>query len=274
MRRVALIALVVLTTLLPALRAEGFRRVGIMTATKPELEPFLAQLRSTRETKEAGRTFHQGFLEGMPAVVVEGGVGKVNATLTAALLISRFEVDLVLFSGVAAGVDEDLGIGDVVVSSQAVQVDYLRIAGGKAVTRPVKRLDHDGRHKEIGVRPPRALLDVALAAGKRLHLPRTLPLSKARPEVVPGVVCTADAFVADPKHARWVRKRFQGAVYEMEGAAVAQTCRASGVPWLIFRGVSDHSNDLSTVTYPLTRGKVAANAALALFETLAVLQGR
>lgn len=250
--------------------AEGFRRAGIMVATEPELAPFLGALEEDRPEEIAGRTYHQGRLHGMDVVVVEGGVGKVNATLTATMLVSRFEVDVLFFSGVAAGLDDDLGIGDVVVSEQAVQVDYLKVASRRAYPIPIKRIDHDGRHRGIGVKPPRELVDAALRAGAGAELEAVLPGS-GRPEVRPGVICTADTFVADSRHSKWVRRKFRGTVYEMEGAAMGQVARSFGVPWLVFRGVSDHSNGFSSVTYPFTRGRAAKNAARVVFRTLEAL---
>lgn len=254
-------------------QAGRFQRVGVMTATAAELSPLLKVLRLHSTEDVAGRTFHLGELEGTPAVLVEGGVGKVNAALTATLLTSRYQVDLLFFTGVGGGLHPDLTLGDVVLSSRVVQGDYVKIHGGKAASRPIKRLDHDGRHRSRFLEPPPALLAAAQSAGKRSDLAKVIPGVGRRTKVFSGTICTQDAFVTDDKHHQYLRGRFQGVISEMEGAAVAQVARAGGVPWLVLRGVSDHTNGLSSLLYPLSRSRAARNAALVLMNTLFDLQG-
>lgn len=264
---------VLLAGLVPAaLAAAGlgpFPVVGIMTATGPELEPLLEGFTETGVTELAGRTFRRGNLAGQAVVLVEGGVGKVNAALTATLLATRFEARLVLFSGVAGGLAPDLGLGDVVISARTVQADYVRISERRATPRPIKRLDHDGRHKEAYLAPPGALLEQVRTSLTGLALDRPLAVG-GRATIRMGTVCTADAFVLDPGHRRWLIATFGGTCHEMEGAAVAQVARSMGVPWLIVRGISDHTSPASSLVYPLVRKAAAGNAALAI---KAVLEG-
>ncbi len=250
-----------------------FQRVGIMTATAPELAPFLKVLRLDSKEEYAGRTFYRGQIEGSDAVLVQGGVGKTNAAITTTILLAKYNVDLLLFSGVGGGIHESLAIGDVVVSSRVVNGDYIKIAKGKAESMPIKRLDHDGFHQATFLHPPKALLDIAVKAGKKSDLTKVFPLISSRPRVYAGTICTQDAFVADKKQHRWLRQTFKGAISEMEGAAMAQAARAVGVPWLVFRGVSDLTNAASGIIYPLSRKKSARNAALVTLNTLFDLQG-
>ncbi len=251
----------------------GARPLGLMTATEVELEPFLAAVPERGAETVAGRRFVRGLVDGREVVMVVGGVGKVNAALTATLLIERFQVAALVFSGVGAGIDPELGLGDVVVSERTVQSDAVRIAGGSATPLPIKRLDHDGPHKSGEVRPPKVLLDLALAAARESDLQSVLPMGGSKPRARPGTICTGDAFVTDPRHLRWIQKTHSGAVYEMEGGAMAQVARASGTPWIVLRGVSDHANGLNAVVYPLTRGKAARNAALVALNLIGRLQG-
>lgn len=271
-RQLALALLGLAAALAPA-RAGRFQRVGIMTATAAELAPFAKAMRPAGRDEVAGRTFLLGELEGTPVVLVEGGVGKVNAALTASLLVHQYKVDLLFFSGVGGGLHPDLTLGDVVLASRVVQGDYVKIAGGRASSRPVKRLDHDGAHRSTFLEPPAALLGAAQAAGKRSDLAAVVPGLGRRTRVFSGTICTQDAFVTDETHHQYLRSRFQGVISEMEGAAVAQVARASGVPWLVVRGVSDHTNGLSSLLYPLSRSRAARNAALVVMNTLFDVQG-
>lgn len=274
-----ILALGLMTLALLGLRADlaragkRFQRVGIMTATKVELEPFRKMYRPSRTEELAGRRFLIGQLEGTEAVLVEGGVGKANAAITATLLLDHFDVDLLLFSGVGGGMQEQLQIGDVVVSSRTVQGDYVKISDGKARSAPIKRLDHDGRHRSRFLSAPEDLVQAALLAGGRSELRKVFPTHPRKPKVWVGTICTQDAFVSEARHQEWLRKKFDGAISEMEGAAAAQAARAMGVPWLILRGVSDHTNSHSSLLYPLSRGKSAWNAAMVAVNTLFDLQG-
>jgi len=63
-------------------------------------------------------------------VFVQSGIGKVNATITATLLIEKFEVNEVIFSGVAGSLDEKLKVGDVVIGRDIVQHDVDATAFG------------------------------------------------------------------------------------------------------------------------------------------------
>lgn len=248
--------------------------VGIMTATAAELKPFLKVFRESQREELGGRTFHLGMLEKTPAVLVEGGVGKVNASLTASLLVHRFRVRALFFSGVGGGLREDLNIGDVVVSSRVAQGDYVKIADGKARPKPIKRLDHDGRHRDRFVEAPSVLVRLAEKAAKGTDFSKAHFLQDRRPRTWVGTICTQDAFVTDESHQSYLRKQFDGYVSEMEGAAVGQVCRAFGTPWLVFRGISDHTSSSSSLLYPVMRGKAAANAALWVLETLEEMAGR
>jgi adenosylhomocysteine nucleosidase len=257
----------------PLQATRRFQRVGIMTATAIELKPLVKMTRPSREEFLAGRSFQIGQLEGTEVVLVEGGVGKVNATITATLLLTHYNVDLLFFSGVGGGLKEQFQIGDVVVSSRTVQGDYVKIAKGKAVPAPVKRLDVDGRHRSGFLTAPKELVEAALLAGGRSDLSKIFPLQSRKPKVFVGTICTQDSFVGEPRHQYWLRKTFDGAVSEMEGAAAAQAARSVNIPWLVFRGISDHTNGASTLLYPLSRGRAARNAALVLANTLFDLQG-
>ena len=67
--------------------------------------------------------FHRGILYGKEAVVVRSGIGKVNAAICTQILADHFDVDLVINTGIAGSLDAAIDIGDMVISTDAVQHD-------------------------------------------------------------------------------------------------------------------------------------------------------
>ena len=90
------------------------RRVAVVSAMHEELRALLGDLAEPRSERVAGRDFHFGSIDGRPVVLVLSGIGKVAAAATTALLLDRFEVDALLFTGVAGGLGHGVAVGHVV----------------------------------------------------------------------------------------------------------------------------------------------------------------
>ena len=103
---------------LESTKTDSSPRLVIMSAFEPEL----AQLRSQTKIMETyvinGRTYHLGQLAGKEVVLVLSGVSMVNAAMTAQTVLDHFDIDGIVFSGIAGGVNPGLNIGDVVVPAQ------------------------------------------------------------------------------------------------------------------------------------------------------------
>ena len=147
-----------------------------------------------------------------------GGVGKVNAAMSAQLLISRYQPDVVLNVGVA-GCFENVPIGTLVLASGFVQHDSDTSALGDPV----------GLVSTVNmVEFPTAWPEKAKAALDKTGLPyRT------------GLVATGDWFATDTPRSHWISDTFHPLLCEMEGGAVAQVCCRNGVPFLSLKSVSD-----------------------------------
>ena len=75
-------------------------RIGIIGAMDEEVD-ILVELMDIKETIEkASLKFYKGTLEGKDIVLVRCGIGKVNSALCAQILISEFNVDAVVNTGV------------------------------------------------------------------------------------------------------------------------------------------------------------------------------
>ena len=67
--------------------------------------------------------FCEGNIDGSPIVVVRSGIGKVNAGLCTQILIDRYGVDLVINTGIAGSLRNEIDIADIVISTDALQHD-------------------------------------------------------------------------------------------------------------------------------------------------------
>ena len=97
--------------------------IGLICAIPQELDHLRAALEQAESVRLAHVRFDRGRLDGHEVVLVGAGIGKVNTTLVATLLADRFACRLIVFSGVAGGLDPALRIGDVVIADRTVQHD-------------------------------------------------------------------------------------------------------------------------------------------------------
>jgi adenosylhomocysteine nucleosidase len=199
--------------------------IGLISAMEEEILLFRGRCDITETVTHAGTDFHVGTLAGRDVTVVRSGIGKVNAAVSAQVLIDRFGARAVVISGLAGSLVPTLRRGDVVVSNLVVQHDVdLTSFGRRAGEIPdvARLLEADPR-----------LVHCAAEAFERLGE------EAAGRALVVGTIATGDAFVSDPGRSRWLQREFGAVAAEMEGGAVGQVCRMNGVPFVAIRVISD-----------------------------------
>ena len=80
-------------------------RLAILAAYQPEIEALLPSLSDVTEYQVNGVEFYTGTMEGVDVVVFLTGISLVNAAMNTQLVIDHFEIEAILVSGVAGGVD-------------------------------------------------------------------------------------------------------------------------------------------------------------------------
>lgn len=239
---------------------------GLIAAIPEEIGHFGEHFAEQAATDLAGFRFRSGQLEGRPAVLVEAGIGKVNAAIVATLLIEKFGCRALLFSGVAGGLDPGLGIGDVVVGTRVVQHDYGALVGGRLTVYqpgafPLPGVDTTHGYALDGGLERRArevLADVTLPA-----LSAAATGGTARQPVIRfGTVVTGDQFVNCEATRQRLHAEFAAQATEMEGAAVAQVAQRYDVPCLVVRSLSDLAGAESHMDFGAFVTVAASGAAL------------
>lgn len=209
-----------------------YKKLGLIGAMNEEIELFHAHLRDVQTEERAGITFFSGLFYGKPVVVCKSGVGKVNAAVCTQLLIDRFEVDAVLFTGVAGAVDPELSIGDIVVSSESMQhdVDVTALGFARGMI-PYQESSVFAASDD--------LRDRAFEASKRIF----------EGNVKIGRVLSGDRFMADRDAVKELYEQLGGSCVEMEGAAVAQVCAMYRIPYVVIRSMSDKADGSAHVNF-------------------------
>ncbi|MFY0544595.1 5'-methylthioadenosine/adenosylhomocysteine nucleosidase [Brevibacillus sp. H7] len=208
-------------------------RIGIIGAMDEEIALYLEAMKDTKATVKAGITYYEGEMEGKAVVLCKSGVGKVNAAVTTQMLIDQFQVDRVIFTGVAGAVHPELNIGDIVVSTDCMQHDIdvtpLGFQPGQIPFTDRWIWEADA-----------SLRQLAMEAGKELE---------AGIRVVTGRILSGDQFVASREKVQWLHEQFDAHCTEMEGAAVGQVCAMNGVPFVIVRSMSDKADGSAHVNF-------------------------
>jgi adenosylhomocysteine nucleosidase len=194
-----------------------------------ELVRFRETLELDQVVKQAGLDFYFGTLVGQPVVLLKCGVGKVNAAVATQVLIDRFGVDAIFFTGLAGSLVPHLKRGDIVVSNIVVQHDIDLTAFGR---RP-------GEIPDLArlIEADSKLVNLAADAAEQV-LAETNPES----QMIVGTIATGDSFVSDPDRIRWLQREFGAVATEMEGGAVGQVCQMNRVPFVVIRVISDGSS--------------------------------
>ena len=226
-------------------------KLGIIGAMTIEVETLKESLEDMTVSCHAGMEFYEGKLEGLNVVIVQCGVGKVNAAMCAQVLCSCYGVTHLVNTGIAGSLCADLDIGDLVVSRDAMYHDFDCNAFGYP-TGKVPGMD------VIAFPADETMMGYAFAAAETVNPGHTKI----------GRVASGDQFVAEKTLKEQIIARTQGLCTEMEGAAIAQTAYRNGIPFVILRAISDKADDSAEMDYP-TFERIAAHRCAQVAKNLA-----
>lgn len=201
-------------------------KIGIIFAMEEELNALKGYLNIDNEFNLFNLKFYEASIGNVKCILVQSGIGKVNAARTTQVLIDNMKVDYIFNIGVAGGIDSSLNVGDVVVGTKLVQHDF----------------DITAFNHEKGYIPD---------LGKYISCDEYLIklVKEIDSNILPGVIASGDIFCTDDKMASKIHNKFDALCVEMEGASIAQVCYLCNVPFLIIRSISDTPNNNNAVTF-------------------------
>lgn len=221
------------------------KKIGIIGAMELEVEVLKERMAIRNKIEKASMEFWEGTLNGTETVVVRSGVGKVNAALCTQILCDSFAVSHIINTGVAGSLKNEINIGDIVVSTDALHHDVdVRVFG-----------------YPLGEVPQMGCL--AFPADDHLQQLAVSCCREVNPdiEVYQGRIVSGDQFISDKKIKNTIIQNFQGFCVEMEGASIAHASYLNHVPFVIIRAISDKADDSAQMDYPSFEKAAAARSA-------------
>ena len=208
--------------------------IGIIGAMEEEVAALKEAMEIEEVVEKASMTFCKGVLCGKNVVVVRSGIGKVNAGICAQILVDRFDVDILINTGIAGSLNAAIDIGDMVISTDAVHHDMDATIFG----------DEIGQVPRMAVRyfpADKELVEKAKAANE-----------KANPDIktFTGRVATGDQFVASKEVKEKIVNNFGAYCTEMEGVGIAHAAYLNNISYVIIRAISDKADNSATMDYP------------------------
>lgn len=207
------------------------KKVGIIFAMKEELDALKKYLELEKEYEIFNLKFYEGKISNVDVVLVQSGIGKINAARTTQILIDNIQVDYIFNIGVAGGLDQSLSVGDIVIGEKLIQHDFDITAFGH----------NKGFIPDVG--------DFIDADPYLINLANEVLLNDKEISVKHGVIASGDIFCSESWMSEKINKKFNALACEMEGASIAQVCYLCHIPFLILRSISDVPNNNNVVTY-------------------------
>ena len=244
-------------------------RIALVSAMHEELAAVLVRMPDEHKVVVAGREFWVGHWHGHEVVAVLSRIGKVAAATTATVLVERFGVSRMVFTGVAGGLAAQAQVGDVVLATELLQHD---MDASPLFPRHEVPLTGMTRYATDVVLTEALRCAVPLALQDVLQdLPRGdwlgLDLTQAR--VHEGLVISGDRFVATTAESAALQRELPDALaVEMECAAMAQVCHDYGVPLAAVRTISDRADDAAHVDFPKFIQTIASRYSVAVLDRL------
>lgn len=207
--------------------------IGIIGAMEEEIAKLKSIMEKVEIEKIVGMEFYCGEIVGKPVIVVRSGIGKVNAAACTQILADKFNVDTVINTGIAGSLRNEINIGDIVLSTDAVNHD-MNVEGfgyprGQVPGMDVFAFPTDENLRKQAKSICEKYIDVGVHEGR---------------------ILSGDVFVSDRRIKEDLQRTFDGFCAEMEGAAIAQVAYLNNIKCLIIRAISDKADDSASVDYP------------------------
>lgn len=226
------------------------KKLGIIGAMEMEVATLKNLMTVDRIITKAGMDFYEGSLDGKPVVIVQCGIGKVNAGMCVQILADLFNVTHILNTGVAGSLNAKLDIGDILVSKAALQ--------------------HDMDVTPLGYEPGQipGIDTLSFPANEEMYNTALTACHKVNPDInaLLGLVVSGDQFISSKEVKDKLVNVFHGDCAEMEGASIAQASYLNNLPFIVIRAISDKADNSAEMDYPTFEKKAAEHCAKMVVE--------
>lgn len=224
--------------------------LGIIGAMEEEVARIIEQMEDVVKTEKATMVFYKGRLSGKDAVVVKSGIGKVNAAICTQILADDFNIDAVINTGIAGSLRNEINIGDIVLSTDALQHDMDATQFGYPMGQ-IPRMD------TLAFPADQDLVELAKKCCEAVN---------PEIQVFTGRVLSGDQFIADRNKKNMLISTYGGYCTEMEGAAIAQAAWLNHIPYLVVRAISDKADDSAGMDYAVFEAQAIEHSVKLIME--------
>lgn len=234
-------------------------KIGIIVAMEEEKNAVQELMEDFKLEESYELDFYKGKIQGKKCILVQSGVGKVNAARTAQILIDKYKVNRVINVGAAASINPMLKIGDILIGKYVVQHDFDITAFGHSkgyitgVGNNV-RCDSDFLYK----------IEEKLKKEKDFKKKDNIRDYDIRI----GIVATGDVFCSEIDMRDEIRGTFNADAVDMECGAIGQVCYLDNIPFIVIRGISDTPDGENAETFDKNLELASKRCTILLNEVL------
>ena len=192
--------------------------IGLIVAMRSEFDMVFKALRNPEEQQIKHLTFATGQINNQPVVLMQSGMGKVNAALATCEMIENFHPEYIINTGLAGGLSPELSVMDIVLGEDVVYHDVW--------------CGEENEYGQVQGLPP-------LFHGDKNLINKAAAISSDI-KIIKGLITSGDQFISDITELKKIKNRFPSSLaVDMESAAIAQTCYLYNTPFLSIRIISD-----------------------------------
>lgn len=209
------------------------KKVGIIAAMQEEMNEIKNIMTELTENNIYELQFFEGKIGNVECVLVQAGVGKVNASRCTQILIDNYDIEYVVNVGSAGSANNSLNIGDIVIGKILVQHDFDITAFGHKkgyISNVGENINSD---------------DKLIKKFEKIINNN----DKKEYNIKVGTIASGDIFCTDIKMKEKIKYKFNADAIEMEGAAIAQVCYLDKIPFIVIRSISDTPNGSNEITF-------------------------
>ena len=209
------------------------KKVGIIAAMQEEMNEIKNIMTELTENNIYELQFFEGKIGNVECVLVQAGVGKVNASRCTQILIDNYDIEYVVNVGSAGSANNSLNIGDIVIGKILVQHDFDITAFGHKkgyISNVGENISSD---------------DKLIKKFEKIINNN----DKKEYNIKVGTIASGDIFCTDIKMKEKIKYKFNADAIEMEGAAIAQVCYLDKIPFIVIRSISDSPNGKNEIDF-------------------------
>ena len=198
---------------------------AVIGAMDAEIKSYLNHGTGFKKERWQEFIFSRGQLENKEVIIAKTGVGKTMSAMLTQKLIDSYQIEAIIFTGIAGSLDKDIEIGDIILAEDCIQHDFdATFFGFKRGKIPFSRY--------YNIKSDKKLLNIAKESNTEGS------------RIITGRILTGDQFLtqADRESHRYLVDELKGHAVEMEGASAGLVAAVNKVPFILIRVISDRAD--------------------------------